>query len=571
MARKRAKALFSTTTESFIRTSAGVFRVAGAHRSPVCGWLKLQARLEYVDADSVAIEVQIGTGDGRKKRLEVPPAEFLDHTRIRDRLINAGLEVADPQAFKALLMGLWSHCQPRGRKLVTRSSGWQSQTEQGVFVTGAWTFPHAAEDQVEIVLEAEATSHVYERGSLKQWNTQIGRFCEGNSRLVLSLCAALAPPALHLVDLPSFGFCLTGPSSKGKTTALEVAASAWGHPDQYVETWNATKNALGALAARYNDMPLILDDMSQANPGDVSQIVYGMANGSARRRLIGRFQLNEKQSPRVIVAASNETTVREYLRHNGLETALGQSVRLLGVPVLEQGVFSRLHGLRTRAKAAQRLHDRVRRFHGSLAPAWVGELAMRPKNNTKRLHALMESFQAQVAPCVPVGLAPNIAARAARNFSLFAAVGERAIECGLLPWSVGSANWAVRKCFSAWADNECSEQAEEVDPLLQVRKFFQSNSDGHFQPFDKVNDADHRHQLAGYTHALRGEAVFLVLQAWFEHEFCKRAPRSLLLKALSESGYLICGSGGRWAKQVRMPGGDDRRQFYVVRRSIMNP
>ena len=88
----------------------------------------------------------------------------------------------------------------------------------------------------------------------------------GNSRLVFALSVAFAGALPALVGEESGGFHFRGASSSGKTTALKVAASVWGHPSEYPRLWRATANGLEGLAALHNDGLLILDELSQIDP-----------------------------------------------------------------------------------------------------------------------------------------------------------------------------------------------------------------------------------------------------------------------------------------------------------------
>lgn len=72
---------------------------------------------------------------------------------------------------------------------------------------------------------------------------------------MLSLSAAFTAPLLKLAKLQEVGGAglhLMGDSSRGKTTALQVAASVWGAPT-FMRTWRATTNGLEAIAAFRKD------------------------------------------------------------------------------------------------------------------------------------------------------------------------------------------------------------------------------------------------------------------------------------------------------------------------------
>jgi uncharacterized protein (DUF927 family) len=57
------------------------------------------------------------------------------------------------------------------------------------------------------------------------WRANVGRFCSGNSRLILAASCAFAGPVLSLVGGESGGVHFVGATSTGKSTALLVGGS----------------------------------------------------------------------------------------------------------------------------------------------------------------------------------------------------------------------------------------------------------------------------------------------------------------------------------------------------------
>jgi putative DNA primase/helicase len=99
-------------------------------------------------------------------------------------------------------------------------------------------------------------------GTLEEWQSQIAEPIQAHPLLILAMSMAFVGPCLRLVDYPEdFGLHLYGPSSRGKTTALDIAASAWGNPDQFSRTWRGTSNGFESVAAARNDTLLVLDEL----------------------------------------------------------------------------------------------------------------------------------------------------------------------------------------------------------------------------------------------------------------------------------------------------------------------
>ncbi len=75
----------------------------------------------------------------------------------------------------------------------------------------------AGEIVYQSATEAESINTL--KGTLEEWRLQVGRYCRGNSRLLLAASTVLAGPVLRLTGDESGGIHLFGPTSCGKSTA----------------------------------------------------------------------------------------------------------------------------------------------------------------------------------------------------------------------------------------------------------------------------------------------------------------------------------------------------------------
>jgi hypothetical protein len=106
----------------------------------------------------------------------------------------------------------------------------------------------------------------------------------------VALYAALVPPLMGVLPtLPNFIVDFCGETSKGKTTTLRLAASAWGSPEErgagIIYSWDATRVFIERAAALTDYHPLFLDDTKRARrPDDVGRTLYDYASGIGRGR-----------------------------------------------------------------------------------------------------------------------------------------------------------------------------------------------------------------------------------------------------------------------------------------------
>ena len=95
---------------------------------------------------------------------------------------------------------------------------------------------------------------------------------------------ALASPLLRVVGAPVFVLDIACESSRGKTKALQVAASVYGSP-KTMRSWDTTKFALEMVANAQRGLPLLLDETQRASkPEMIQPTVYDLCNDEGKMR-----------------------------------------------------------------------------------------------------------------------------------------------------------------------------------------------------------------------------------------------------------------------------------------------
>jgi hypothetical protein len=134
---------------------------------------------------------------------------------------------------------------------------------------------------------------VRSQGTFEGWQEAI-RPLHQYPRVQLALYASLATPLLKVLNVPNFVLDYAYQTSSGKTSALKVAASVWGNPDErcgssMIAAWDARPTWIERAAATRNHLPLILDDSKRAIRGhdgksQLATLVYAISNGEGRGR-----------------------------------------------------------------------------------------------------------------------------------------------------------------------------------------------------------------------------------------------------------------------------------------------
>lgn len=126
-------------------------------------------------------------------------------------------------------------------------------------------------------------------GTWEQW-LEAAKVVNNHAVPALLLAASVASALLEPMKASPFVVDLHGDSTKGKTTALRWAASAWGDPSDagaYILPWNATPAAIEGRAGFLRNLPLLLDDTKKVPVKareNLSNIVYGWGSGQGKAR-----------------------------------------------------------------------------------------------------------------------------------------------------------------------------------------------------------------------------------------------------------------------------------------------
>lgn len=204
----------------------------------------------------------------------------------------------------------------------------------------------------------------FQRGTWEEWCSVVSRV-RHHPRFGLAILAAISPPILkHLPEAPNFVLDFGGETSRGKTTALRLAASVWGSPSErdngLVWSWDATQTWIERAAAFVCDMPLILDDSKRAKPERVSSIVYAVAQGMGRGRATVQG-LQEQTHWRTVLLSTGEAPLTHYATEGG---ASARILSMWGTP------FSK-HEPQAHGEIARLTSRDSHRYHGHLGPRIV--------------------------------------------------------------------------------------------------------------------------------------------------------------------------------------------------------
>ena len=475
-------------------------------------------------------------------------------------LLDAGLpfiELGHKRKLSAYLMA----CQPERRITCVERTGWHGR---------AYVLPQGSigPDAEGVILQTAgyAANDFTERGSLSEWQQGVAGLAVGNSRLCFALSLAFAAPLLSLVGMEGGGFHLKGESTDGKTTIMKAAASVYGNPDRYSQTWRATGNGIEGLASRRNDALLCLDELGELDGREAGQTAYMLANGQGKGRSKQDGELRERKAWRLLFLSTGELSLEDHAAEAGKRTQAGMEVRTIQIPsdTGHHGAFEWLHGMDSGRTFADTLKAHCDHQHGSAFRTYVEALAGDLEAHSERLRAEIKRIAAELTPHG----AGNQVGRAINRFALVAAAGELATRLGVTGWPEGEALRAARVCLRAWlAERGHLGNHEEAAILSQVRKFVTAHQ---YTRFADWFDANHRPaNMVGYRKVESDGVSFFVLPpGWAEITKGRDPKRSALL--CLEAGYLMTGKDKkRLQRKARLPGMSGAAWVYLLTERVL--
>ncbi len=386
---------------------------------------------------------------------EAIPAELFhaQGNELAQHLASRGLPIA-PGREKKLVRYLIAF-QPTARLVSATSTGWHGEA----FVLPDRAINATGKERLVFQTSADIGEAIHTAGRFDAWRELMANVPPIVRFLV---CASLAAPLRYPLGIEAGGFHLCGATSKGKTTALQAAASVWGcaidpaiagGADAYINRWNATSNALEGMAAGFNDLPLVVDEIGEGEGKDFGRTVYRIMSGSGRSRAHRDGSLARRRAWRILLISAGELPVSEYIAEGGAKARGGQLVRLLDLPV--ETVFPD-------AASADRIKHGVAEHYGHAGPAFVEWAA-------KRIEALRSQWQGFDLDQIG-SAASSEAGRARKRFALAAFAGELGIEGGILPWQPGEATASAIEAFRLWQEHSAAPD-EGRRGILNVRDF----------------------------------------------------------------------------------------------------
>lgn len=538
----------TTSDQEFIELPEGLLYIKNTDADHfqtirVCSPIRVTALTRDEDGNSWGKAVEVTDPEGNTHEILLSAQHYVKPKgKYLETLSLSGLELDSSSTYALLHRYI---CTARGHGYMRTFSrfGWHGES--------TFVLPDAAyglaNDEKMFLYRGQSRYPFSTRGSLVEWQRNVGERCRGNSRLMFAVCLALGGPLLEPLELESGGFNLFGNSSTGKTTTLKVAGSVCGGgPNGYAYQWRATDNSLESIASRHNDSLLCLDEMGQAAPEMIAEVAYMLGNGQGKSRA-SRDGLNHSiLAWRTILLSTGERPMALILNEGrGSRLRTGHMVRIVDVPAdagKGMGIFEELHGHESPASLANTLQAATSQYFGTPLRVFLKWLVDGRPQAVSRAHDVMECFRSRAQ----AGMLASPAQRICRRFELVAAAGDLASTWGVLPWSREENLAAVERCFHDWLESAAEHGNDAFgDEDRRLRKFLVEN-EARFVDLDNQSATSGMEDTsAGYYRTVEGQRLCLIKQEVLEKEIFSGRPAQRIYRALAARGISQVESPGK--------------------------
>lgn len=555
----------------------GLYRLSSGRQSEekISGPITVIAFTKNVNTDTFGFVLKWTDIDGKEQDHAFPRDWLHDQGFLLAKVLaNRGLELI-PGKEKILQRYLGSFDPKKvDRVQAAGQLGWvDTRDGQLAFVLPNQTIQSGDGNSIFFQPEEHSptTLTMRESGSLDDWNTNIARKCIGNPYLLFAMATALAGPLLKPARLESGGIHFFGQSSRGKTTAAQVAASVWGcgadpadAPDRsYLQRWNATANALEGLSAAHNDGILVLDEIHTCSAKDFGGVVYNLFGGKGKNTLTRDRQLRTPRTWRLLCLSTGEISSQQKIEETQSRANAGQLLRMIDIPI-NDAVIICTHGLEAQA-FVKALKRSCGEYYGTAGPAFISAVIDRYAYSDSLCNELRHSMDAIRETLDFESQSPE-QQRVADRFSLIAAAGELAIALDILDIPPNVFINATQALYRTWCASD-TNIPDSVRGAIALKRFLlrhQSRfvSAQHFEGMSSIRD------IAGYTDRDRhGNNVFLLLPAGFE-EAVDGFDRNSVANELRNLRLLITSENDRYQTKRTIQG--QRVRVYAIRGSILS-
>ena len=529
----------------FLRKKDGVYFVEEEegtfNHTKICSPLKVRGLSHNPNNEEWGRYLRVTDVKGTGHDWAMPMRMTVSGSRWLEELLNLGLTLPNQNPNETHRIKQYITNSPeKNIFLCLEKIGWH----KNIFVLPNQCFPS---QERNYIFQGVKSSPFSEHGNFEQWQENVAKYAQGNSRLILALCTGFAAPLIYLSGSESFGIHFFGDSSTGKTTTLHIASSLFGcGTTGYAMQWRTTDNALESIASLFCDCLLCLDEIGQCSSKVVSEMSYMLANGKGKSRMNKDAQLKDSYKWRILFLSNGELSAAEKISETGIAPKPGQIVRMIDIPAAPRdrdGIFECYHEFTSGADLSDHLRNTSTAYYGTAFPKYMELIVSDLENIKNSSREQIKSFQNQHSPQGATKTTHRVAAR----FGLLAFAGELAIKIGVLPLEKGEASQAAKTCFEDWMISQGGGDVDRdlAQALSRLKSIIQVYGSSRFGVIPICNMQKPIENLMGYKKVTseNDAPIYHIFPSIFRKEICKGVNYRKIANLLKDRGILIARNG----------------------------
>ncbi|MEZ2902434.1 DUF927 domain-containing protein [Acinetobacter terrestris] len=504
-------------------------------RTFICHSAIILGEARSLNNDNWKRVIQFHDKDNTLHRLLIPYEHFMGEAQEALKIIaNHGL-MPPRQAYKKNVFINYIQDYPIEQRFrCVDRAGWHGYC----FATPNKTYGNSEDE--ELLFHSDNKSPYTVSGTFEEWQ-ELSRLIEPHALAVLAFACAFSGQLVLPLGVESGGFHIYGSSTDGKSTITKAACSVWGNPKHISKSWRTTDNALENEAELRNDSFLNLDELRQAVPKAVSDIVYMLTGGQGKARSTKSGKNRDAKQFSIMYTSTGEVTLEEHLRRGNIELDAGLLLRFAHIPSdagKGYGVFDCINYGTAPQDIGNRINELASQHYGHAGIKWLEFLTKNKDAVMQKGQELLDSFIEQHNQTKN-----GQANRVLRRFALLATAGELATLAGITGWQQGRTFEAIAQCFNTWLSSLGNgENMEETKILEHIKAFFESNGASRFEDLTVIRQADGEvirqriHNRVGYYDPI--DKVYLVSATMFKKEISIGMNEANVKKVLIKNGWI---------------------------------
>lgn len=190
--------------------------------------------------------------------------------------------------------------------------GWSREGDALGFVLGTTLFyKDGSTENIGLAKNVpEVVNHYTQAGSLDLWVAETTKL-KGRPQLAFALLAGFASALMQFSGYEGAMISMVGESGAGKTLMSRMAQSIYGYFPELTMSQEDTKNALVSRLGIYGSLPFTIDEVSNIDPLELSDLVYRVTQGRDKARLTrGAVErANNNQWRTIAMVSSNHALI----------------------------------------------------------------------------------------------------------------------------------------------------------------------------------------------------------------------------------------------------------------------